>query len=67
MTTASFDPTAYKANQRALWNAQSAAWEAWLGDFERGAGEVTARLLELGCVRSGQTVLDVATGQGEWR
>lgn len=65
MTTASFDPTAYKANQRALWNAQSAAWEAWLGDFERGAGEVTARLLELGGVRSGQTVLDVATGQGE--
>lgn len=65
MTTANFDPIAYKANQRTQWNAQSAAWGAWLVDFERGAGAVTARLLELAGVRSGQAVLDVATGQGD--
>ena len=34
MTTTQFDATAYKANQCALWNAQSAVWESWFGEFE---------------------------------
>jgi SAM-dependent methyltransferase len=65
MTTTSFEPTAYKTEQRTHWESTSPGWEAWAEVFERGAASVTARLLELGGVRAGQAVLDVATGQGE--
>jgi hypothetical protein len=65
MTATEFDPTAFKSKQRADWNAASPGWEAWRDEFERGAAPVTARLLDLGGVRPGQRVLDVATGHGE--
>lgn len=65
MRSSGFDPVAYKTKQRADWNAMSAGWETWRDAFERGAASVTARLLDLGGVRPGQAVLDVATGQGE--
>src|SRR3984893_6061387 len=65
MTSTEFDPIAFKSKQRADWNAMSPGWEAERDGFERGAASVTARLLDLGGVRPGQTVLDVATGQGE--
>lgn len=60
-----FDPVAFKAAQRDNWNAISAGWRASLDTFERGAAPVTDRLLELGGVRRGQRVLDIATGLGE--
>jgi SAM-dependent methyltransferase len=56
---------AIKEEQRSTWDAASVGWETVLEDFERGAGTVTTRLLELADVRSGQVVLDVATGTGE--
>jgi len=65
MTSTQFDPIAFKADQRAGWDAISPAWEAWQDEFETGAASVTAKLLELGGVRPGQSVLDVATGHGE--
>lgn len=65
MTSTDFDPAEFKTKQRDAWNATSAGWGAWRDEFERGAASVTARLLELGGLRPGQTVLDVATGQGE--
>jgi SAM-dependent methyltransferase len=65
MSSAQFDLTSFKAEQRDNWNAVSVGWETWQEDFERGAASVTARLLDLGAVRAGQTVLDVATGHGE--
>jgi SAM-dependent methyltransferase len=65
MTSSDFDPVEYKAGQRAAWNAASPGWATWQEEFERGAASVTARLLELGGVRPGQRVLDVATGHGE--
>jgi SAM-dependent methyltransferase len=65
VTPTQFDPIAFKADQRAGWDAISPAWEAWQDEFESGAASVTAKLLELGGVRPGQSVLDVATGQGE--
>jgi SAM-dependent methyltransferase len=43
----------------------SPGWEAWQDEFESSAAPVTATLLELGGVRPGQSVLDIATGQGE--
>ncbi|MBV9445812.1 MAG: class I SAM-dependent methyltransferase [Streptosporangiaceae bacterium] len=54
-----------KAQQRAGWDAVSAGWDTALETFERGAMSATRRLLELGGVREGQTVLDLGTGVGE--
>jgi SAM-dependent methyltransferase len=65
MTVTGFDPVAFKAMQRINWNAISAGWSTWQDEFERGGAPVTARLLELGGVRAGHRVLDVATGVGE--
>ncbi|HEV8554957.1 MAG TPA: methyltransferase domain-containing protein [Actinophytocola sp.] len=65
MTVTGFDPIAFKAMQRINWNAISAGWSSCQEEFERGGAPVTARLLELGGVRAGHRVLDVATGVGE--
>jgi SAM-dependent methyltransferase len=65
VTADRFDPTEFKQQQRATWNLVSAGCAAWRKEFERGAASVTTWLLELGGVRPGQAVLDVATGQGE--
>jgi SAM-dependent methyltransferase len=62
---ADFDPVAFREQQRAHWDTVSANWANWADRFERGAGAVTERLLELAGVRPGQAVLDVATGHGE--
>src|SRR5687768_9249315 len=63
--TGAFDPVAFKAAQRANWNALSGGWESWQDRFETAAAPVTEMLLGLGGVRPGQTVLDVGTGIGE--
>ncbi|WP_160050187.1 MULTISPECIES: class I SAM-dependent methyltransferase [unclassified Nocardiopsis] len=65
MPSTRLDPHTVKSDQRATWDAISPGWEASLAVFERGAARVTDRLLELGGVRPGQRVLDVATGLGE--
>lgn len=59
------DPITFKAQQRAVWDAVSTGWAEWQPQFERGAAPLTARLLDLAGVRSGITLLDVATGHGE--
>ncbi|RJO72520.1 class I SAM-dependent methyltransferase [Nocardia panacis] len=65
MTTAAFDPVAFKNTQRVNWNAISSGWLSCEADFESGGAPVTARLLELGGVRAGQRVLDIGTGTGQ--
>lgn len=65
MTAPQLDPQAVKADQRASWDAISAGWERAAEVFERGAAPVTQHLLELGGVRPGQSILDIATGRGE--
>lgn len=65
MTAPQIDPQAVKADQRASWDAISAGWEQVGEVFERGAALVTRHLLELGGVRPGQSILDIATGRGE--
>jgi SAM-dependent methyltransferase len=59
------DVAAFKAEQRANWDAVSPGWETMRDHFEDGAAAITRRLLDLGRVRRGQRVLDVATGHGE--
>ncbi|GAB3974304.1 hypothetical protein GCM10029978_055610 [Actinoallomurus acanthiterrae] len=65
MPSSQIDPQAVKNAQRVNWDAISVGWETTLEAFERSAAAVTERLLALGGVRSGQSVLDVATGLGE--
>jgi SAM-dependent methyltransferase len=65
MSAPQIDPVTIKNDQRVAWDAISSGWESSLAVFERGAAAATARLLELGGVRPGQTVLDVGTGLGE--
>jgi SAM-dependent methyltransferase len=51
--------------QRRTWDSVCPGWQRWHDQFERGAGPVTTRLLKLGGVAGGQTVLDVGSGVGE--
>ncbi len=65
MSTQSFDPVQYKAQQRQQWDAVASGWRKWWQSFERGSQHLSDRLVELADVRPGQRVLDVATGIGE--
>ncbi len=65
MATEGFDPVQYKAAQRRDWGLVAAGWKKWWPAIERGAQPVSERLVDLAGLRSGQRVLDVATGIGE--
>jgi SAM-dependent methyltransferase len=65
MSTLQVDPQAVKAEQRENWDALAAGWDSVMATFERSAAPVTDRLLGLGGVRPGLSVLDVGTGLGE--
>jgi ubiquinone/menaquinone biosynthesis C-methylase UbiE len=60
-----YDPAQYKQDQKRSWDELAEGWIRWESVFERGAGQATQRLLELGGVGPGQSVLDIATGLGE--
>ncbi|WP_367127568.1 class I SAM-dependent methyltransferase [Saccharothrix sp. HUAS TT1] len=65
MTATELDHLRFKEGQRLHWDAISAGWLDVADTFERGARVVTARLLEIGGVGPGSSVLDVGTGVGE--
>jgi ubiquinone/menaquinone biosynthesis C-methylase UbiE len=65
MSVPQLNALAVKEDIRASWDAISSGWETVQDIFERGAASMTSRLLDLGGVRAGQAVLDVATGPGE--
>ena len=60
-----FDPTAFKAQQRAQWSEVAQGWRRRWATFEQGAQPLSDRLMELARVALGQRVLDLATGIGE--
>ena len=48
-----------------MWDNAAAGWQAWWPTFERGAQKVSDKLVQLAEIRSGDWVLDIATGLGE--
>jgi SAM-dependent methyltransferase len=60
-----FDPTRFKAAQRADWSDAAAGWRRWWKTIEDGLGPVSDRLVDLAQLKSGDKVLDIATGIGE--
>ncbi len=60
-----FDRDGYKSALRLSWNEAAKGWDKWWDTINKGAGPVSARLLELAGVKPGSTVLDIATGIGE--
>jgi len=65
MVASALDVTAVREQQRRVWDHVSAGWSRWQQEFERGGATVTARLLELGSVGPGHSVLDIGSGIGE--
>jgi len=64
MTTATFDPVAYKTTTREQWQTAAEPWYRWGGFIEHWLGEATALMLDMAGVRAGSRMLDVAAGAG---
>jgi 2-polyprenyl-3-methyl-5-hydroxy-6-metoxy-1,4-benzoquinol methylase len=58
------NPDEFKVNN-GMWDNAAAGWRAWWLTFERGAQKVSDKLVELAEIKSGDKVLDIATGIGE--
>ena len=65
MATQTFDPLKYKEVQRTDWSTAAAGWRAWWPKIEKAIGPVSEHLVELAEIKSGDRVLDIATGIGE--
>ncbi len=65
MSSQTFDAERFKRDSRSSWDAAAAGWEKWWPLFERSAQGVSNRLVELARIKSGDRVLDIATGTGE--
>jgi ubiquinone/menaquinone biosynthesis C-methylase UbiE len=60
-----FNSEDFKAQQHQMWDNAAAGWHALWSTFERGAQKVSDKLVELAEIKSGDKVLDIATGIGE--
>lgn len=60
-----FDAARYKQTQHDQWNKDGAAWHRWGATLQDWFADVTATMLDLGGVSSGDHVMDVAAGAGE--
>jgi enediyne biosynthesis protein CalE5 len=65
MTSTSFDSNEFKTIQRESWDSVAEGWKQWWEAIEKGAQRLSNRLIELAKIKSGQRVLDIATGIGE--
>jgi ubiquinone/menaquinone biosynthesis C-methylase UbiE len=60
-----FNSEDFKAQQRQMWDNAAAGWQTWWATIERGAQKVSDKIVELSEIKSGDKVLDIATGIGE--
>jgi ubiquinone/menaquinone biosynthesis C-methylase UbiE len=65
MVSSTFDPNQFKMAQREGWDSVAEGWKEWWEPIEKGAQKLSKRLIELAEIKSGQRVLDIATGIGE--
>ena len=65
MSKSEFDANQFKINQRKSWDTVAAGWQKWWKTLEKGAHNVSDKLVTLAEVKPGQKVLDIATGIGE--
>jgi ubiquinone/menaquinone biosynthesis C-methylase UbiE len=59
------DPAQSKESQRQCWDSVSEGLKKWWKTIENGAQNVSDRLIELAHIKSGDRILDIATGVGE--
>jgi ubiquinone/menaquinone biosynthesis C-methylase UbiE len=59
------DSKQYKEAERQKWDNVANGWKKWWSTTERGAGQLSKRLIELAEIKPGSKVLDIATGIGE--
>jgi SAM-dependent methyltransferase len=64
MSTATFDPAAYKRTTREQWQTAAEPWYRWGQLLEQWLGEATEMMLDMAHVAPGNRVLDVAAGAG---
>jgi ubiquinone/menaquinone biosynthesis C-methylase UbiE len=64
MTTATFDPVAYKETTRQQWQAAAEAWNRWNPTISQWLGPATETMLDLADAHQGSRVLAVAAGAG---
>src|SRR5918995_1068335 len=60
-----FDPEQFKQTQRQAWSRTANGMKTWWPVLEEGGQKLADKLVDLGGIRSGSKVLDVATGIGE--
>ena len=64
MSTASFDPDAYKRTTTDQWQSAAEHWHRWGPTLEAWLGDATETMLDMADVGPGGRVLDVAAGAG---
>lgn len=64
MSTATFDPAAYKRMTREQWQTAAEPWHRWGPTLEAWLGEATELMFDMAQIKSGSRVLDVAAGAG---
>ena len=56
MAAHEFDAVRYKSDQRQSWDSVAAGWSRWWATIEKGAQDVSDRLVELADIQPGQKV-----------
>jgi ubiquinone/menaquinone biosynthesis C-methylase UbiE len=64
MSTATFDPVAYKRTTTKQWQTAAEPWYRWGPTLEQWLAEATELMLDMAHVGPGSRVLDVAAGAG---
>lgn len=65
MTTARFNPEAYKTATTQQWQSAAKAWSEWGGTLRDWLGPATETMIDLAAISKGAKVLDVAAGAGD--
>ncbi|WP_212580044.1 class I SAM-dependent methyltransferase [Roseovarius gaetbuli] len=65
MTTAQFNPVAYKTATTQQWQSAAKAWSEWGGTLREWLGPATEIMIDVAAIAKGAKVLDVAAGAGD--